>query len=588
MRREESVGSFIATIAAVTAMEAEAESFKDEIKVLVLRQVTVEGIDTLLKHHLYQRRIRPVIEFGGYGTMTQDVLAADGPVARMDPALIVLALSLDELDRNFGAPGWRYDAARAELAGLLELLIERTHATIAVHTFIAPLWPEMGLVLDSQGNDLGSQVAELNRYVTEVVRSRAPRLVLMDWEQTLRRLGADAALNERGRYMWRAPFRHSFLDAWAHQLTRVVAALKGRAKKVLVLDCDDTLWGGVIGEEGLDGIELDDHQYPGRAYVDFQTTVLHLVQRGVLVTLCSKNNEADVFSVLDAHPTCRLKRAHLSGWRINWKDKATNIAELADELNLGLDAFVFVDNSTVECELVRQVLPQVTVIQVPGKLHELPSLLLQGGLFDTLSLTREDKGRAQLYQEEGLRKSARIALDDIDEYLKSLETKAKIHRATAAEVPRIAQLTQKTNQFNLTTRRYTDQDIQILLSDPGSAVYSLSASDRFGALGLVGVLIAKLDAGVIRVDSFLMSCRALGRRLEIAMVEQCLNELSTIWPVDRCEAEYIETTKNSQVADFWPRMGFATVAALGKRNVFARAVTTTVESEPTHVFIDQD
>ncbi len=582
------VGGFSSVVAAVAAMEAEAATFRDEIKVLVLRQLTVEGLDTLLKHHLYPQRIRPVVELGGYGTITQDVLAADGPLAIHDPGLIVLALALDDLDPDFGKPGWRSDGARAELDALFELLLASTQATIALHNFIPPLWPEQGLVLDVHGHDLATQVAELNRFVASTVREHAPRVVLMDWERILRQLGADAALDERGRYMWRAPFRYPFLDAWAQQLARVVAALKGRAKKVLVLDCDNTLWGGVLGEDGLDGIRLDVQQYPGRAYFDFQTTVLHLAERGVLVALCSKNNEADVFEVLDTHAACRIKRSHLSGWRINWQDKATNISELAEELNLGLDAFVFVDDSPVECELVRQLLPQVTVVQVPKRLHTLPPLLLQGGLFDTLNLTDEDRRRAQRYQGESQRRSARGASASLDEYLQSLQTVAVIHRASAGEIPRIAQLTQKTNQFNMTTRRYSVPEIETLASDPGAAVFSLTARDRFGTLGLVGVLIARVSGDVARIDTFLMSCRALGRRLEVAMVEHCLHALGSSMDIVRWEAEYIATAKNAQAADFWSRLGFSEVDVTDARKLYARAADAACERIPTFISIEKD
>nr|WP_316639088.1 HAD-IIIC family phosphatase [uncultured Roseateles sp.] len=580
--------NYSAVFAAVAAMEADAAAFSDEIKVLVLRQITVEGIETLLKHHLYPQRLRPVVEFGGYGTMAQDVLAPDGPLDRLKPDLIVLALSLDELDPNYGSPGWTQEAARAELAGLFELLASRTTATIAVHNFIAPLWPEQGLVVDPRGRDLASQVDELNRFVAETVRTHAPRFVLMDWQRTLQRLGAEAALDERGRYLWRAPFRRPFLDAWAQQLARVARALKGRTKKVLVLDCDNTLWGGVVGEDGMEGIRLDGHQHPGRAFVDFQTSVLHLAERGVLITLCSKNNEADVFEVLDNHPWCRIKRTHLAGWRINWRDKASNIAELAEELNLGLDAFVFVDDNPAECALVSQMLPQVTVLQVPKKLHELPPLLLQTGLFDSLHITDEDRNRARLYQGESQRKSARGAFGDIDEYLQSLQTAATIRLASAAEIPRVAQLTQKTNQFNLTTRRYAEPEVRQLANDPDAAVYSLSARDRFGSLGLVGVLFVRFSDDVARIDTFLMSCRALGRRLEAAMVEHCLADITARRPVLRWEAEYNPSSKNAQVADFWPKQGFAEISVTNGRKLYVRAGDAAAQATPTYITIEQD
>ena len=548
--------SYSDIFAEVASQESHAAAFKDVVRVLVLRNITVEGLDTYLKHQLYQRGIRAELAFGGYGAMVQDSLADDGLVATFGADLIVLAITLDELAPAYGAPGWRRDQAQADLMQLLELLTQRSRATIAVHTFITPSVRELGLVIDPHGHDLASQVSELNRAVIDFVRSHAPQCFLVDWDRELRRLGEDAALDRRGAYLWKSPFKRPFLQAWAKQLSNAVFALKGRSKKCLVLDCDNTLWGGVIGEDGLDGIQLDGHSYPGKAFVDFQTSVLHLVERGVLVTLCSKNNEADVFEVLDGHPWSRLKRSHLAGWRINWDDKASNIAALAVELNLGLDSFVFVDDNPVECGLVAQLLPRVTVIQVPKKLHELPSILLDSGLFDTLSLTTEDRQRATLYQSESQRKSAQGDFGSMDDYLRSLETVASIHPARAAELPRIAQLTQKTNQFNVTTRRYSEPEIEALVADPAADVYSLTVRDRYGPLGLVGALIVRRADGVANVDTFLMSCRALGRRLEQTMIEHCLAEVSSNQRLSHWRAEYRPSAKNAQVADFWPRVGF--------------------------------
>ncbi len=562
-----------ASVAALEAQGFAAEDPAPTVKVLVLRHITVEGFDTYLKHHLYRRQLRPQLSFSGYGATDAEVLASDGAVALAQPELIVLALALDELDPDYGQPGWTCDRALAQLHGLLDLLVERSTATLLVHNFLPPLWNEAGLVPDRQGLGLVAQVGRLNEAVSAAVKQHAPRLVLIDWQALLRRLGAASALDERGRYLWRAPFRHAFLDGWAQQVGTVVCALRGRAKKVLVLDCDHTLWGGVVGEDGLDGIALDPQQYPGRVFFDFQTTVLHLAERGVLLALCSKNNEADVFEVLDKHPACRLKRQHLSSWRIDWHNKADNIQAIAAELNLGLDAFVFVDDSPQECALVRQMLPQVTVLQVPKRLVELPSLLLQDGWFDTLQSTEEDRKRSQLYQSEAQRKQVRSQFGDLGAYLQSLQTVASIHPATPAELARVAQLTQKTNQFNLCTRRYAESDLQSLQESGQGVIYALSARDRFGSLGLVGVMIFMRSDAQLHIDSFLMSCRALGRRLELAMVSHCMADIGRRHPGLVCSAQYIATAKNAQVADFWARVGFDLISdASGQRAYKAKGL----------------
>src|SRR5258706_10081836 len=463
----------------VSRIERERTSFEHTVRIAFLRNITIEGLETFLKFQLYASSIRPEVAFGGYGTMMQDVLADDGLLQRKENDLVVLSLMLEELDPAYATPGWRAEAILPELKNLLELLETRTRATIVVNTFLSPLYPELGLVLAPDGSDVASQVAELNHFIIDFVRQHAPRFCLTDWNRYLGLLGVEGALDQRCRYLFKAPFRKEFLDLYAQDIARIVRALKGGAKKCLILDCDNTLWGGVVGEEGLDGIKLDRNEYPGKAFYDFHTSLLHLAGRGVLIVLCSKNNEPDVFEVLDNHPWCRLKRTHLSGWRINWQDKAKNIVELSEELNLALDSFVLVDDNPVECELVRKLLPEVTVLKVPERLYELPPLVLRQGLFDTVSLTNEDKQRARLYQGESQRKSLRGAFASVEDYLSSLETVASIHRLRPGETARVAQLTQKTNQFNLTTRRYSEADVRALAEREDAAVFTLSVQDRF-------------------------------------------------------------------------------------------------------------
>ena len=260
-------------LSAVSQIEREDKPFDDTVRFLFLRNITIEGIDTALKYHLYTNRLRPEVVFGGYGTMVQDVLADHAIVKKLDPHVIVLSLALDELDLTYGTPGWRGDAARGELENLLSLLETNTSATIVVNNFIPPLYPELGIGLSPDRSDAASQVAALNQFINDYVRDRAPRFFLADWSRYLLLLGAKASLDHRCRYIWKAPFRQPFLNLFAQDLARIVRALKGKAKKCVVLDCDNTLWGGVVGEEGLDGIKLDRNSYPGKAFYDFQTSV---------------------------------------------------------------------------------------------------------------------------------------------------------------------------------------------------------------------------------------------------------------------------------------------------------------------------
>jgi FkbH-like protein len=361
--------------------------------------------------------------------------------------------------------------------------------------------------------------------------------------------------------MSRAPFKKDFLAQYAWEIVRAGRALKGKAKKCVVLDCDNTLWGGVVGEDGVAGIKLDPFEYPGRCFYDFQKSILNLIDQGVIVAVCSKNNEADALEVFDNHPNSLLRRNHLAAWRINWTDKATNIAALAKELNLGLDSFVFVDDSGIECDQVRHALPDVTVIQAPKAAYELPRLLYRDGLFDGLVRSEEDAKRTESYVAERSRAEAQVSFASTEEYLASLDLKAVIHPAPTGELGRVAQLLGKTNQFNLTTRRHSEALVHELAESPDSAVYTLAAADRFGDLGLVAVLIAtrKGDEGII--DSLLMSCRALGRKLEFVFVEHCLAELEARWALKTWRAAYLPTKKNAQVAEFWDSLAFTRVGS---------------------------
>lgn len=550
-----------------------------------LRNVTLEGIEPYLRYHMLTAGIRPDLVFGGYGSMRQDLMLPDSPLVKYGPDMLVTAFMLEELDPRYGLPGWNASHARKELIAVFDALVASEAPTIALNTFIAPFHSEIGVLVAA--SDIASEVTKLNDFVRDFVREHSPRFCLMDWDRLAHRIGEAEAMDYRYWYLSKAPFKRSFLDNLARELIKVVLALKGHAKKCLVLDCDNTLWGGIIGEDGIEGIQLDGHDYPGRVYYDFQKTILQLAERGVLVTLCSKNNEQDVLDVLDKHPWSLLKRNHLSGLRINWGDKATNLAELAKELNLGLDAFVFVDDNPRELELIRQALPQVTTLQVPNRLYEYPALLLRDGLFDTLITSHEDKLRASLYQTEAQRKAERNQYQNLEGYLISLELVVTIHIASDRETIRVAQLTQKTNQFNLTTRRYSDHDIANLRSSADACVYTLSASDRFGSLGLVGVFIARRQQDTAVVDSLLMSCRALGRRLEFAFALECMRHIVADWRIQTWEAEYLPTAKNSQVANFWSTLGFALLEQVDGHRRYRLSASMPEIDPPTFIQIER-
>lgn len=328
-----------------------------------------------------------------------------------------------------------------------------------------------------------------------------------------------------------------------------------KRKKCLVLDLDNTLWGGVLGEDGIEGIRIGG-DYPGKAFLYFQEALLELSRIGVILTVCSKNNEQDVLEAWEKNPFMVLKKEHFAAYRVNWQDKASNIKEMAEELNIGLDSFVFVDDNPTERELIKQMLPMVAVPDFPEQPYELPSFFksLVEDFFKVYAITDEDRVKTEQYKANAKRAESQHQFADFDEFLRSLNMELTIERANEFNIPRIAQMTQKTNQFNLTTKRYTDADIKTMLSN-GWDVYCISVSDRFGDSGITGCIMVNGE----EIDSFLLSCRVLGKGIEVAFMKKILQVLKRKG-VETLRALFVPTSKNAQVKDFYEKCGFTCVS----------------------------
>ncbi|HTA95779.1 MAG TPA: HAD-IIIC family phosphatase, partial [Verrucomicrobiae bacterium] len=402
---------------------------------------------------------------------------------------------------------------------------------------------------------------ELNNLLRNFVAQRPSRCGLLDFERLAARLGEAATLDRRFGLMMKAPFTPEFIAAAAGEIIRHLKCRYLPPKKVLVLDCDNTLWGGVVGEAGLENIQLDPYEYPGIAYYRFQSEVLAIAEKGFLICLCSKNDEAQVWQVLDQHPHCLLRRNKIAAYRINWADKATNLKELALELNLSLDSMVFVDDDSAECELVRSQFPEVTVIQVPAKIYEYPGILAASNLFDRLSVNQEDKDRVQYYQAEKGRRELQTRIVDAEVFLRDLKMKAVIRPILTGDLPRASQLCQRTNQFNLTSRRHSESDLASFLENPNMKMFLLQAEDRFGAMGLSGLVIFKKNGAMVEVDTFLMSCRIIGRLLDRALFCHGLKLAGQAWSFDEVRASFVPTQKNGIVSGLWKEYGFSKISS---------------------------
>jgi FkbH-like protein len=354
---------------------------------------------------------------------------------------------------------------------------------------------------------------------------------------------------------------------------RFVLPLMGRTCKALAIDLDNTLWGGVIGEDGMTGIKLS-AEYPGAAFLNLQRAILDLYQRGVILAACSKNNLADAMEAIETHPHMLLRPHHFAALRINWQDKAQNLREIASELNIGIDAIAFLDDNPVERNRVRGEVPEVQVLELPADPMNYAQALREWPVFERLTLSAEDRERGRMYAENRQRAEMEQSAGSLEDFYRGLQMEAIMGQVTPDTLARTAQLTQKTNQFNLTTRRYSEQEIEAMRHDPAYQVVTLKVRDRFGDNGLVGVAITRTEGETCEIDTFLLSCRVIGRTIETAILshlaEQARQQGATL-----LQGWFLPTKKNAPARDFYAQHDFQPVQEREDGTLWQRDIANT-------------
>lgn len=350
-------------------------------------------------------------------------------------------------------------------------------------------------------------------------------------------------------------FSQRFVPYYAERVARIIAAMRGKARRALILDLDNTLWGGVIGDDGLDGIVLGQGDATGEAHLNLQKTLLKLRERGIILAVCSKNEDATARIPFRKHPDMLLKEDHIAVFRANWLDKASNIQEIANTLGLGLDSLVFLDNDPVERDLVRYYLPQVAVPELSDDPSYYSRTLLAAGYFESIFYSDEDKNRVKDYQANLKRVSLRKTVDDLDTYLKTLKMTASMQAFDNDNISRLAQLISKSNQFNLTTRRHSRSKVESFINDDQYFTLQIRLADIFGDNGMVSIVICKKKDAEWYIDTWIMSCRVLGRRLEEAVFYEIV-KAAVKDGVNRIIGDYIPSERNIIVRDHYNKLGF--------------------------------
>lgn len=548
---------FLSTLRKKAKLHA-TESVQPKLRLALIGGYNLYPLHELVEHLLATRGIECERFLGAYDNFVSEILDGSSSLYAFKPDLTFILPNaghcrfsgslLDAVEHQREAAV----GAAEHLLNLAQTFTTRSGAAVILANLALPSDLDLG---SFRSRTLGTDWS-FRKAVNLELGLRAPAEVqICDVEFLSARRGITAAEDARAWYESKQLGSPDFLVDIAQELSRLIASRKQGPKKVLVLDLDHTLWGGVIAEDGIEGIELGDSSPRGEAFKAFQKYLLALSERGVLLAVCSKNDHVRAVEVFEKHPEMVLRLEHFAAFKANWDPKSDNLQRIADELRVGLDSFVFADDNPAEIEIVRQFQPQVEGVLLGPDPAEFIGRLQAGRHFEPRTVTEEDLGRTAQYRQERRRTELAASVTDMPAYLASLEMRGTIKEFDSLDLPRVAQLIARSNQFNLTTVRRSETEIQGLMSRPDYLCFAMRLEDRFGDSGLISVVIAKIEDGVLVLDTWLMSCRVLKRQVE----DEIMNEICRLAEVAGCASVrgiYLPTAKNGIVAGIYEAFGF--------------------------------
>ena len=535
-----------------------------DVRIALLSSFTIEPLAVCLDVECRLAGLYPEIYISPINQYPQEILNRGSRLYAFDPDMVILAVHAESLLEDDFLPSFPKKSdeekkqRQAELIEHLESLISRlssqTKAIVLVNNFIAPRFSPLGILDGKDGIGLKEFFEGLNLKLVNFYRSNR-QVYIFDLDGLAAKHGKDRCVDPEIYYRGAIILSQSFLPHVAKGYMGYVKALKNLTRKCIVLDLDNVLWGGILGEDGFDGIKLGGDAL-GMAYVDFQKVLLSYYNRGIILAINSKNNIEDALKVIKEHPNMILREKHFAAMRINWRDKVENMIDLARELNIGLDSMVFIDDSPQERERMRQALPQVLVLDLPKSPFRYIEALEGLNDFETLTLSEEDKLRGEVYYAEKKRKDLMKSMSSLEDFLRSLEMVAEIKYADSFSIPRITSLINRTNQFNLTTRRRTQTEVEKISSEKERyQVYTVRVMDKFGDEGIVGVAIVEKEGHRWVIDSFLISCRVIGRKIETTLLAKIVEDAKRSG-ASILIGEYIPSKKNQVAKTFYSDHGF--------------------------------
>jgi FkbH-like protein len=569
-------------------LEAELQkgsfSFEKSIKIALLSSFTCRGLKEILAVKCSQAGIKADIYVGEYNQYRQEIWDEQSQLYQFHPDVLIFFIDLRSmLGESFFMPYqqtaeqrrlWVENTAH-EILDLVATFKSRSPALVLLHNFEVPSYSPLGIQEAKQPYGFIESIQDLNHKLRETCKLD-PQTYLFNYDAFCAFIGKSQVFNDKMYYLGDIKLNlNCFPDLCSAYMAYIKARL-GMTKKCLVLDLDQTLWGGIIGEDGLEGIKLGPTP-EGRPYWEFQKMLLALYQRGIILAVNSKNNPDDALKVLREHPHMILREEHFASLQINWDDKITNMKHIAEDLNIGLDSLVFIDDDPHNREMVAKALPEVYVVHIPQDPAGFAEALQNIDDFNSLQFTHEDAQRGRMYAARRQMEQVRKTTGNITDYLKELQMVVKIAKANAFSLPRLAQLVQKTNQFNMTTRRYSEEDIKGFAKNDAFMVLSVAVADKFGDQGLVGIVILEKSMDSWRLDTFLLSCRVIGRQVEEAILAYIL-KLMRADHAPKLIGEFIPTKKNIPAQDFYQKHGFAMEKTVGDVQYWIYPVERLLES----------
>jgi len=538
------------------------ENHKNKIRIAFVGSFTLNGFEETMQVQCNDEKINCITYNSPYNQFNQEILNEDSDLYKFKPDLIFLLIdsriiledsfyfsNINSEDEKKKFTSKKFD----EINNLIKIISKKSQSKIVITNFTIPTYTSLGIYESKIEYGTKEIILDLNKKL-KVLSKNIDSCYVYDFNSFVTKFGEKNVIDYKKMYYGDIKINFDIIPYLIYEFLSYVKPILGLNKKCIVLDLDNTLWGNIIGEEGIEGIKIG--PYPeGRSFVEFQKVIKSLSENGIILAINSKNNQKDAMKAINEHPHMILREQDFSCMKINWNDKISNMKEISNELNIGLDSIVFFDDDPVNRELIRMSMPEINTVELPEDPSTYAEILRNLNDFNTLKITKDDTERKKMYSQEQNRQKLESNTENLNEYLKKLDIKIKIKLDNKIAISRISQLILKTNQFNLTTKRYQEEQIKEFVEDETMIVGCSEVEDKFGENGITNVFIIKTKSNEWIIDTFLLSCRIMGRGIEEGIVGKIL-EIAKQKGIEKITATFIPTEKNKPAENFLKNYGF--------------------------------